>query len=160
MSYSWWPFGDKSGDEVATKSTSDPLHIFLTDHDQDFLRGIRTPTKAFNMYRQSSAVSIPVNWISDAMASIKPVIEKDGEIIKEGAPLDLLNNPSPFTTRSLFMQTLGRHFLIAGNSFMASIGSFRTAPSQIWIIHPSSVSLPGYPLLLDRLLYLLQLAPS
>lgn len=127
-----WPWSTekKSAAAQSTKTivASDSLSSFL-----DFGRKeAATPRGALSLYDDSTAVSIPINFIADAFASITPILKnQEDEIIKDHEVLDLLKKPSPFFTKSLFLQSLGKNFLITGDASVIAIGDIRRPPLEI-----------------------------
>lgn len=99
-----------------------------------------TPSSALNLYDQSSAVSIPVNKIGDPFASLEPVL-KIGDTIEEDHPvLDLLRRPSPFMTGELFLEALGKNFLVTGEAGIIATGIVNRPPLELFAISPANVS--------------------
>lgn len=90
-----------------------------------------TASSALQLYEDSSAVSIPVNFVAEAFSSIKPVIMEDGVMIKEAPELELLNQPSPFFTRELMFEMMGKEFLVTGESLIVALGFINRPPVQI-----------------------------
>lgn len=99
-----------------------------------------TPASALNLYDKSTAVSIPVNKVGDAFASLVPVLEIDGKIVTEHEVLDLLRTPNPFMTGNLFLETLGKHYLITGEAGVVATGTVTRPPLELWAITPADVS--------------------
>lgn len=99
-----------------------------------------TPTSAMNLYNKSSAVSIPINYIAEAFASINPVLKEGTEIIREHPVLDLLQTPSPFYTQDLFFENLGKNYLIAGETQVIAMGNINRPPLELQPINPKNVT--------------------
>ncbi len=99
-----------------------------------------TPTSALSLYKKSTAVSIPVNLVADAFASIIPVISIDGKLFHKHEILELLAMPSPFYTKSLFLETLGKDYLVTGETYMVALGSVNRPPIEIQPISPRNTS--------------------
>lgn len=99
-----------------------------------------TATSAMSLYNQSSAVSIPINYIAEAFASINPVLKKGTEIINTHPLLDLLNKPSPFFTEDLFLETIAKNYLITGEAEIIALGSVNRPPLELQPINPKNVS--------------------
>lgn len=99
-----------------------------------------TPTGAINLYNMSSAVSIPINYIAEAFASINPVLKDGTEIITEHPVLDLLQTPSPFYTQDLFLEALGKNYLITGETEVVSLGNTNRPPLELQPISPKNVT--------------------
>ncbi len=135
-----WPFKTKKKSSVETKShvlgTSSELGSFLVFGQN----GATTATSAMQLYSDSTAVSIPVNLVADAFASIEPVVKENGKIITGHPVLDLLNKPSPFFSQDLFFETIGKHYLITGNAYITALGGVNRPPIELQPISPANVS--------------------
>jgi HK97 family phage portal protein len=105
-----------------------------------------TASNCLSLYDSSSAVSIPINRIAGAIASMKIVIEfEDGEIITNHKVLDLLRKPSPYFTKNLFMQTLVTNYLITGEMPVVAIGGIGKPPVELQPISSADLSVvKGY----------------
>jgi len=99
-----------------------------------------TPTGALDLYDKSTAVSIPVNMVADAFASIVPVIEFKDELIQDHPILDLLSTPSPFYSRTLFFEMLGKDYLVTGETEVVALGGVSRPPIQLQPISPKNIS--------------------
>ena len=127
--------------EPETKSmvlgTSESLGSFLM-----FGRGsANTPSGALSLYDKSTAVSIPVNMVADAFASIAPVIKFKEEILDDHEVLDLLNTPSPFYSRTLFLEMLAKDYLVTGEAEVVALGGINRPPIELQPISPRNVSI-------------------
>lgn len=100
----------------------------------------RTPSEALGLYDKSTAVSIPVNMVADAFASISPVLKFNDELIDKHPVLDLLNNPSPFYSRTLFMEMLGKDYLVTGETEIIALGGVSRPPLELQPISPMNIS--------------------
>jgi len=100
-----------------------------------------TPTGAMNLYNSSSAVSIPINYIAEAFASINPILKDGTEIITDHPVLDLLQTPSPFYTQDLFFENLAKSYLITGETELIAIGNVNRPPIELQPINPKNVTI-------------------
>lgn len=117
--------------KVETKSvvlgTSEALGSFLI-----FGHGkAATASSALALYDDSSAVSIPVNMVADAFTIMEPVLLVDRKIVRSSPVLDLLNNPSPYYTRELFQEFLGKEYLITGECSFIGLGGTKRPPLEL-----------------------------
>lgn len=110
-----------------TLGTSDSLGEFL----KFGMHGGQTASGAVHLYEQSTAVSVPINMVADQYKTIDPVLKIDGKFITEHPILDLLNDPSPFYTSELFRETLGKEFLITGESIIVGLGNIDRPPLEL-----------------------------
>lgn len=135
-----WNLFRKKKQQCYTKAvlgTSDSLGAFLQFGNTT----AESPSSALNLYESSTAVSIPINKVAEAFASIQPVLElQDGKIITNHPVLDLLRNPSPFYDRRLFMETIGKYFLITNEAECIALGSINRPPLELQPISPANVS--------------------
>jgi HK97 family phage portal protein len=140
--YNPFSWGTKSV-QVETKSTGKVLG--LSDELGAFLQlgnsgSAATPAGAMALYRKSTAVSIPINYIAESFASINPVLREGDEIITDHPVLDLLRSPSPFFTRELFLENIAKNFLIAAESPVVAIGNINRPPLELQPINPGNAS--------------------
>ena len=139
-----WTWGAKQHVPVETKSSTKVLG--LSEELGSFLKfgapgNAVTPTSAMNLYNKSSAVSIPINYIAEAFASINPVLKNGTEIITDHPVLDLLQTPSPFFSQDLFLENLGKNYLIAGETELIAIGNINRPPIELQPINPKNVTI-------------------
>jgi HK97 family phage portal protein len=129
--------------QIETKSSTKVLG--LSEELGSFLKfgakgTIVTPTAAMNLYNESSAVSIPINYIAEAFASINPVLKEGSEIITDHPVLELLQSPSPFFSQDLFLEALGKAYLITGEAELIAIGNINRPPLELQPINPKNVT--------------------
>jgi len=142
----WNPFrwGSKQHGPIETKSSTKVLG--LSEELGSFLKfgaagTAVTPTSAMNLYNKSTAVSIPVNYIAEAFASINPVLKNGTEIITDHPVLDLLQTPSPFYTQDLFFENLAKNYLITGEAEIIAIGNINRPPIELQPINPKNITI-------------------
>jgi len=142
----WNPFtwGSKQHGPIETKSSTKVLG--LSEELGSFLKfgaggTAVTPTGAMNLYNSSSAVSIPINYIAEAFASINPILKDGTEIITDHPVLDLLQTPSPFYTQDLFFENLAKNYLITGETELIAIGNVNRPPIELQPINPKNVTI-------------------
>lgn len=128
---------------IETKSSTRVLG--LTEELGSFLKfgttGTATsPSNAISLYEKSSAVSIPVNYIAEAFASINPVLKEGTEIITDHPVLDLLQTPSPFYSQDLFFEILAKNYLITGETELVGVGNINRPPIELQPISPKDVT--------------------
>jgi len=142
----WNPFtwGSKQHGPIETKSSTKVLG--LSEELGSFLKfgaagTAVTPTSAMNLYNKSSAVSIPINYIAEAFASINPVLKDGTEIITDHPVLDLLQTPSPFYTQDLFFENLAKNYLITGEAEIVAVGNINRPPIELQPINPKNITI-------------------
>jgi len=142
----WNPFswGSKQHMPVETKSSTKVLG--LSEELGSFLKfGVvgtaATPTGAMDLYNKSSAVSIPINYIAEAFASINPVLKDGNEIITDHPILELLQSPSPFYSQDLFFENLAKNYLITGETELIAIGNINRPPIELQPMNPQNVTI-------------------
>ena len=98
-----------------------------------------TPTGALALYRTTTAVSVPVNKIADAISQIRPLYKTNG-VIDEGDEINrLLQNPGADWPTDLFVKTLVTDYSAAGNAFIWASGQ-RGVPVIMAPISPIDVN--------------------
>lgn len=137
-------WGRKQHADVETKSSTQVLG--LSEELGSFLKfgstgTAVTPTSAMNLYNKSTAVSIPINYIAEAFASINPVLKEGNEIITNHPVLELLQMPSPFFTQDLFLESLGKNYLITGECELIALGNINRPPLELQPINPKNVTI-------------------
>lgn len=137
----WWNRWSRAGSGEEKSHT-----VGLSDEMSQFIRlGItsataRAPKQAFDLYKASTAVSVPVHYIAGAGSVVDPVIRlQDGTIIREHPVLELLAHPSPDFTSELFMDSLLRNRLVTGECYIAALGSITQPPGELIPLSPMSV---------------------
>ena len=105
--------------------------------------GATTPAGALSLYRDSTAVSVPVNRIATAVSAMKFVLEmEDGTIINQHPVLDLLRNPSPHYDRTLFMEMMTKNYLITNETEVVALGGITRPPLELQPISPDKLTVP------------------
>lgn len=134
-----WPFTKQAGIEEKSFSvdTSPEVASFLKFGSTN--RPV-TVTEALNLYRKTTAVSIPVNYVADAFASINPVLKIDGVIVPEHPILDLLKRPNPWFTQELYQEALAINYLAGGECEIIALGNINRAPVELHTVSPDNVS--------------------
>lgn len=135
----FWPFSKKSApiERKSVLGVGDTLSKFLLF---GYNRG-ETPSSAMELYNTSSAVSVPVNRIAEAFASIQPVLENEnGDLISNHPIIDLLQQPSPFYDGALFLDTLAKNYLITNECEFIAIGNINRPPLELQPISPQNIT--------------------
>ena len=140
----WYNPFSRGNKQIETKSST--VALGLSDELGSFLKfgsagSAATPTSAMQLYDKSSAVSIPINFIAEAFASINPVIKIGNEIISEHPVLELLQTPSPFFSQDLFLEAIGKSYLITGEAEVVALGNVNREPLELQPINPRSVTI-------------------
>lgn len=138
----WYSWDKKQAPKAETKSAVLGLNDTLSNFLLFGSSGGGTPASALRLYEQSTAVSIPVNYIADGFAGLTPVVRKGDKIITDHPVLDLINSPSPYYTREHLFEMMGKNYLITGESFLAAIGGIGRPPIELQPISPSAATLP------------------
>lgn len=136
-----WPWpGKEASNNLEQKSgvlgTTDALGKFMIFG----VSGGETPGSALSLYEDSTAISIPINKVAEAFASIEPVLKIDGKIIKDHEILDFLRQPSPFFDGVLFQETLAKNYLVTSESYTVALGNVNRPPLEMQPISPRNVS--------------------
>jgi len=132
-----WPFTAKKIEKKSmVLGTTPELGSFLIFGHNN----AATSASALSLYDKSTAVSIPVNMIAEALASIEPVLKKKDIIITEHPVLDLLKMPSPFFNQTLFLETVAKHYLITANAYVVALGNISRPPLELQPISPANAN--------------------
>lgn len=99
-----------------------------------------SPSSALALYEKSTAVSIPVNIITDAFSVVNPVLMLDQEMVTEHPVLDLLRSPSPWFSQELFLEALAKNFLITGDSPVVALGNVNRPPLELQPLSPKAMT--------------------
>ena len=133
-----WPFKKKARIETkAILGTSDSLGAFLIFGTSG---SAETPASALSLYEKSTSVSVPINMVAEAFASITPVIKIGDKLIRKHPLLELLQHPSPFFTQDLFFEALGKYYLITGETEVVALGGVNRPPLELQPISPRNLN--------------------
>lgn len=100
-----------------------------------------TPSGALSLYRESSAVSVPVNMIAADVGQLDPIYKIDNTILEDDPLTALLNKPSDTWTKSRFLKTSSVYSLVTGNIFIWAGGNISRLPLEIEPVSPDVVSI-------------------
>lgn len=98
-------------------------------------------TSALQLYNDSSAVSIPINKVADPFSALEPVLRTGDDIERDHPLLDLIRNPSPYYTQGLFLEMIGKDYLITNESHIVAIGAINRPPLELQPISPGNVNI-------------------
>lgn len=99
-----------------------------------------SPSAALHLYGQTTAVSIPVNFIADAFAVLDPILIQGQEMILEHEVLDLLKRPSPMHEQELFLAILAKNYLITGETTLVALGNVKRPPLELQPLSPKTMT--------------------
>ena len=120
--------------------TSESLGDFLL-FGEGYATKAYTAAAALSLYRRSTAVSVPVNRIAQAIAGMKIVLRNnDGSTIDNHPSLELIRKPSPYYTKSLFLEMLAKNYLVTGESQIVAIGGINRPPIELQPISPDKIT--------------------
>ena len=136
----WNPFRReaKTREVKAVLGTSQSLGSFLMFGNET----AATASGALSLYKESSAVAIPVNMIADHLQQLEPVLKEVGtnDVIVKHPILDLLRRPSPVFTTELFLQKITIDYLVTGEAPIIAIGNVNHKPIELQPLSPSVLS--------------------
>ncbi len=136
----FWNRWFRRNDQIEVKTIGaigDPIRKFLL---YGAMEGASTPSASLELYKASTAVSIPVNRIAELFSTLEPVLVVDGKKIAKHPLLSLLKSPCPEFSQELFFQALATYYLATGECFVMSVGNVNTAPKQLYPISPACVN--------------------
>lgn len=93
-------------------------------------------TKAFSLYRQSSAISTAVDLIASKIETITPVIDRGGEIQDRDEITDFLVRPNDDAMWRNFIGHAARNYLLTGNTYLLGLGTFSRPPLELFSASP------------------------
>jgi len=137
----WTPWRKTAARSAAeTKSytlgTSDELGRFLM-----FAEGsAASASSALSLFERSTAVSIPINWVSEAFSVVTPTLLVDGHVVRRHKILDLLQRPSAWHSTELFFDILAKNYLITGECGLIALGDLNRPPLELVPISPKNMS--------------------
>jgi HK97 family phage portal protein len=132
--------GNKRTHEVELETKS----VIGTDSFRQFLvygalENANTPKAAFALYETSTAVAIPINKVAEKFASLTPIIMIGAKKLTTHPLLDLLFNPCPDFSQELFFLNLAINYLVAGETFVISLGLPSGPPKQLYPLTPTNI---------------------
>ena len=100
-----------------------------------------TAHQAMRMYRRTSAVSIPINMIAEPFSELHPILEnmETGDQERSGPILDLLRRPHQSFSRQLFLEAIGKYYLIAGEVPIIALGQPGRPPVSLVPLNPATM---------------------
>lgn len=131
-----FPDGEIKG---AVMGISDSFANLLALGDPHSLSSVQAQ---FNVYKQSSAVSVPINLIAENLGKITPILQnrETDETERKHEVLDRLRRPHPMFPQARFFETLGKYFLIAAEAPIVALGAETKGPVQIQPVNPKTMS--------------------
>ena len=127
------PGGDVKG---AVLGIDDAFASILALADSSSLR---TANQFFAVYKKSSAVAIPINLVAENFAQVHPVLQnlETNEALQVHDLLSLLRRPHALFSRSLFLEAMAKHFLIAGEAPVVGLGAISKPPIMLQPVSPT-----------------------
>lgn len=99
-----------------------------------------TPGSAKALYKDSPAVSIPINLVADLFANVKVGLQVKDELLLDHPVLDFIGHPSPHYSKELFMETVAKDYLITGEMAVVTLGNRKRPPLSMQPIGPENLS--------------------
>ena len=137
-----WPWSRETAASPAASEkkmvlgTSSSLGDFLVYGDSR----AGSPSSALYLYEQTTAVSVPVNFIADAFATLDPILIQGQEMVLEHEVLDLLKRPSPMHEQELFLAILAKNYLITGETSVVALGNVKSPPLELQPLSPKAMT--------------------
>jgi len=130
------PAGEVKG---AVLGVNDALGHLLTLADPTTVGSV---SAQFSVYKQSSAVAIPIDLVAEQFAKITPILQNQETDDTESRHeiLDLLRRPHPLFRRARFLETVAKYYLIAAESPLVALGRESAPPSMIQPLNPKNLS--------------------
>ena len=93
-------------------------------------------SKALSFYRKSSAIATAVDLIVSKIEAIRPVIERDGEIIARDEVTDFLAKPNDDAMWRHFIGNAARNYLLSGNTYFLGLGTLSRPALEVYSANP------------------------
>lgn len=138
----WWPWQREAPKTIVrSKSVIGENDVMAAMLPLLRSSGLKTPAESLALYEDSTAVSIPIDWVADPLADIDPVLEtRDGKFDNTHPVLELLQSPSPDYTGRLFRDVISHDYLITGETFVAALGPDGRPPVELQPLSPSAMN--------------------
>ena len=137
--HSW--LGGKTVDE--TKASAAAFTVQLGKNQPQF-----TPRRydrlADEGYTRNVIAYRCVKLIAQNAGTIPWRVKKGGQILEDHPLVELLKRPNPTQSQSEFIEAICAFLLIAGNSYIESVGPGEVAPNELWALRPDRIQvIPG-----------------
>lgn len=103
--------------------------------------GGTTASAALSLYEQSTAVSIPINMITDPFSVLQPILLVNGQRT-EHEIIDFIKEASPYYEQEIFLESLAKDYLITGENYLVALGRIQREPIEMQPISPRNISVP------------------
>lgn len=142
-----WPWRRESKD-LPAKAETKSAALGLTEALGSFMifgqNGATTASAALSLYEQSTAVSIPINMITDPFSVLQPILLVDGQLV-EHEVIDFIKEASPYFEQELFLESIAKDYLITGENYIVALGRIQREPIEMQGISPRNISVPEGP---------------
>lgn len=140
----WLPWFRENKADTPSPKRVEVKTLGLDDSSGAFMifgySGATTPGAALDLYDRSTAVSVPINMISDSFSVLELAVKKGNRVTKNHPVLNLLRRPSPFHTQELFLEAISKFFLITGELPVVAVGRTNRPPLQLYPLSPQSMT--------------------
>lgn len=137
-----WFRASKTDDQMAYSAKSAPRHMMQAVTPT---AAKHTPKKYENLSREGYGHNViahrAINMVARGVASIPLQLYQKGERLLSHPLLDLLRRPNPLQKNTALLYTMTGYYLIAGNSYLLSVGPEQAPPCELWLLRPDSVGL-------------------
>lgn len=95
-------------------------------------------------YRKNVVAHRCIRLVSQTAAAVPFTLSQNGERLQEHPLLTLLTRPNPTQGGTALFESLYAFLLIAGNSYLESVGPLAAAPRELWTLRPDRMRvIPG-----------------
>ncbi|WND02047.1 phage portal protein [Temperatibacter marinus] len=102
-------------------------------------------------YQRNVIVNRSINMVARGVASIPITLHRSGERLVRHKALDLVKKPNPLQKGTGLLYNMTGYYLIAGNSYLLSLGPPEGQPKELWLLRPDLVKVSLYPQSIDPL---------
>ena len=107
--------------------------------------------QAIDYYNRISIISTCIDLIAESFSQLTPqIVDKQDNVIYNTEVDALLAKPNDDMGWSAFAQAFASFYLITGNSFLVATGNPSFAPSKLYVVKPTDVSISNNSYYVDK----------
>lgn len=136
------PVIEKKHGETHGDIAGSPIGFLFGTFGVDIVCSYIPPTLAYKFYNAISPLQGTISKIHDAIGGLPLVLRPEDEpdnLIKESPILDMLNNPSPLTTKRKFFVNSAKSIMLTRELFIIARGPITSPPLELVFVNPKDV---------------------
>ncbi len=135
----------KTGSPENKKSSGsfDYVSYLFNAYGEEIAYSFLSPLTSYKFYHKISPLQSTVKKISTAIANLPLILssEEDPEnFTKDGEVLELLNKPSPLTTKKQFLLDLSVSMMLTREMWVIARGNVNFEPLELVFVHPYNIT--------------------